>query len=396
MGIPCIDRLGERIEDGWRAAEYAPSAFPALAERSLRDANLPAELSADDVAIWALRTPKLPQQADPLGKFGQPPVTLFRGARFYIDALHWLDGTTTIHQHGFSGAFQVLKGSSIETLFAFELARTFDGHFVFGALQVSSSGLLGQGDVRPIQAGPKLIHSLFHLDRPSVSIVVRSNADPDVGPQFDYSRAGIGSNPFFADETADRKLQMVSMLRTVQHPRYEELVGDLVAESDLHTAYRLVRECGQHSAVDRLIDRVRDKDAAARFRAAMKNHRRERFLVGRRSMVTDAELRFFLGVLLNVSRRRDVLTLTRQRKPDADPPRQVAAWLRQLSNIRIKLQAEGAPWQPNLLGLPDFDDELERACVGILSGEAVRAEGSMAVAIAQLRALPGLDSLFND
>lgn len=396
MGFACIDSLGAQIEERWRAAEYAPFAFPDLSERLLRDANLPEQISPDDITTWALRTPKLPQQADPLAKFGQPPVTLFRGARFYIDALYWLDGTTTIHQHAFSGAFQVLAGSSIETQFAFERERTFDGHFVLGTLKVASSGMFRQGEVRPIWAGSKLIHSLFHLERPSVSIVVRTVTDPDVGPQFNYSRAGIGSNPFFTEETIDRKLQLVSMLKAIQHPAFERLVGDLIADADLHTAYRIVKECGQHGAVDRLIDRVRDKEAADLFRVAIRDHRRERFLVGRRSAVTDPELRFFLGVLLNASRRRDVLTLTQQKKPGVEPARQVAAWLRQLSNVTIKLQAEGVPWQPNLLGLPEFDDELERACVGLLSGETVGFEGKMAVAIAQLRALPALDCLFND
>ena len=268
-----------------------------------------------------------------------------------------------------------------------------------GALRVASSGLLSPAGARSARfwAGRKLIHLLFHLDRPSVSIVVRTVADPDAGPQFDYSRAGIGSNPFFTEETVDRKLQIVSMLKSIQHPAFEKLVGDQIAGSDLHTAYRIVRECGQHGAIERLIDRVRDKEVAQRFRVAIKHHRRERFLVGRRTAVADPELRFFLGVLLNAPRRRDVLTLTQQKKPDAEPARQVAAWLRQLSNVTIKLQAE--VFRGNRISSETHSsscDELEHACVDLLSGETVGFEGKLAAAIAQLRALPALDCLFND
>jgi hypothetical protein len=32
-----------------------------------------------------------------------------------IEALFWVDGTTSIHQHSFSGAFQVLAGKSIHS-----------------------------------------------------------------------------------------------------------------------------------------------------------------------------------------------------------------------------------------------------------------------------------------
>ena len=186
------------------------------------------------------------------------------------------------------------------------------------------------------------------------------------------------------------------MLRTVQHPAIETLVGDVIARSDLHTSYRIVRECGNLGVIDRLIDRVRDKDAAERFRASVKDHRRETFLMGRRNFISDPELRFFLGVLLNAPRRRDVLAVTQQKRSDLDPTVQVAAWLRQLSNVTVKLQAEGLPWQPNLLGLPDFDDELERACVGLLNNRPTPIDEKIARSIGQLRALPALGCLFDD
>jgi hypothetical protein len=395
MAIECIDRLGAEVESSWRAVDYALPAFPEIAERLLRDADLPSQISADDIAGWALRAPALPSQADPTAKFGQPPITLFRGARFYIDALFWIDGTTSIHQHGFSGAFQVLSGSSIESLFSFAVERAFDGHFLLGTLQVSSGGLLHQGDVRPILSGARLIHSVFHLDRPSISIVVRTVGDPGGTPQFSYLRAGIGRNPFFAEETMERRLQVVSMLRKVKHGSFERLVGDLIADTDLHTAYRIIVESANHGSVDSLIERVRDRAAADRFRVAIKDLRRESLLTGRRSVVTDPDMRFFLGVLLNATRQRDVLAITRQKQPDVRPAEQVATWLRRLSTVNAKLQVDGVPWQPNLLGLPEFDDRLERACVDYLAGRSPDAlDDVTARAFAQLRALPALNCLF--
>jgi hypothetical protein len=164
----------------------------------------------------------------------------------------------------------------------------------------------------------------------------------------------------------------------------------------MHTAYRVVEECASLASVYDLIDRVRDQTVADRFRATVRNHRRDRFLMTRRNVVTEPELRFFLGVLLNASRRQDVLTLTSQRNPKSDPVLQVAAWLRQLSQVTVKLQAEGVPWQPNLLGLPDIDDDVEHACVTFLRGETDHSNERAAKIFAQLRTVPALACLFDD
>src|SRR6266478_9159717 len=161
MGIPVVDALGEKIERDWSRQNYDELAFPDICLGALRSAAVHEALTPDQIVAWALSSP-LPQQADPKSKFGQPPITLFRSRRFYVDALFWVDGTTSIHDHGFSGAFQVLSGSSIETTFDFGENRDVGGQLRLGASNVRSTDLLPQGDVRPLTAGPALIHSLFH------------------------------------------------------------------------------------------------------------------------------------------------------------------------------------------------------------------------------------------
>ncbi|HXJ21143.1 MAG TPA: hypothetical protein VMT03_13005 [Polyangia bacterium] len=398
MSIASVVQLGAEIEARWRAADYALHLLPGLATRALAEVRLLASLHPDEIVEWALSGDELPQQPDPTAKFGQPPVTLFRGRRSHIDALFWVDGTTTIHQHGFSGAFQVLSGSSIETRYAFDSERSIDGRFLIGKLRVASTSFLRPGDIRPIESGSRLIHALFHLERPSITIVVRSFSDADAGPQYDYALPGIGHDPFFMDVTRDRALQLVGMLRTTEHPRFEGLVGDLIERSDLHSAYRVLRECASLpdvSMFERLIARVRDASAADMFRQAFEENRRIAFLRTRRNLVKDPELRFFLGVLLNAHRRQDVLTLVSERDPGVDAAKQVAACLRRLSEVTVKLQAAGIPWQPNLLGLPAFTDELEAFVAQFVAGGERRADTEAGRAfMGKLQAIPALACLF--
>src|SRR5262249_21755087 len=143
------------------------------------------------------------------------------------------------------------------------------GRLRFGELGVLGSALRRPGEVRPFSAGPGYIHSLFHLDRPTVSLVVRTLSDPAPGLPLAYSPAGVAYDPFFEDHARDRMVQIVDMLRKTEHPRFETLVGDVVAGADLETGFSVLRACARLSdagLLDRLIDRLPDPEARARVR----------------------------------------------------------------------------------------------------------------------------------
>ncbi len=40
----------------------------------------------------------------------KPPLTVFAGRRFYIAINFWPNATVSIHEHGFTGVFQVMAG----------------------------------------------------------------------------------------------------------------------------------------------------------------------------------------------------------------------------------------------------------------------------------------------
>jgi hypothetical protein len=397
MGIPVVDELGRDLERAWQTADYGLAAFPDLCGEMLGAARLHERLDPDDV-VRAVFEGRLPEQSDLEARFGQPPVTLFRGARFHVSALHWVDGTTSIHDHAFSGAFVVLSGSSIETTFRFETARDVDGHLRLGALGVLGSGLRRPGEVRPFASGPGYIHSLFHLQRPTISLVVRTDVPRGAGVQLEYSPAGVAHDPFFREQRRDRTVQMVDMLRRTEHPRFEALVGDLIAGADLDTAFSVLRACARFpdgDRVERLVGRVRDADAAARLGAWLAHRRRIDFLLGRRALVHDADLRFLLAVLLNAQRRADALDLVAAYGPGVEPARQAAAWLRLLAGTTMKLQVGGTPFEPNVLGLPPFTDAGEQALGDLLAGRERTLTAEERAFLDRLRALPPLAALFS-
>ena len=186
VGIEAFNKLGDEIEGLWLETNYNEDDLPSIAADALKRADLPAKLSAWDVVEWSLSENNLPPQRDLHGRFGDPPITIYSGPRFHIDLYFWFEGTTAIHQHGFCGAFQVLLGSSIHSWYEFERKEKVNTFFEIGDIRLKVCEILEVGDVQEIWGGRRYIHSLFHLDRPSATIVVRTDRSPIDLPQFSY------------------------------------------------------------------------------------------------------------------------------------------------------------------------------------------------------------------
>src|SRR2546426_3345089 len=170
-----FNELGELVETNWRKRDYLEDEFPEIAAHALAEIDLAkAGVSPWEIIRWLHAEPQLTRQQDIEGSFGNPPITLYNGPRFYIDIYFWLDGTTDIHQHGFAGAFQVLTGSSLHSRYSFREEQAINEHFLLGQVSLRDVELLRAGDIRTIIPGKEHIHSLFHLDRPPCTITVRT------------------------------------------------------------------------------------------------------------------------------------------------------------------------------------------------------------------------------
>src|SRR6266487_5293697 len=203
--------LGSLVESLWRGKNYSETAFPDIAARALTQTNLRESVSPSEIIRWVHTEVQLPRQQDIEANFGNPPITLYCGPRFYIDIYFWLDGTTEIHQHSFAGAFQVLTGSSIHCRYSFREKEAINEHFLLGEISFEDVELLREGDIREIIPGRQHIHSLFHLDRPSTTVAVRTFGMPSFQPQYSYRKPYLAVDPFYKEPSLIKKLQTVAM-----------------------------------------------------------------------------------------------------------------------------------------------------------------------------------------
>src|SRR6185312_4089208 len=218
--------LGENILGRWKRENFSLAKFPDIARAAL-DKRPPArEVGLASVMRDFLLNDEQPAQTD--SPFGEPELVVYNHPRFYIQLLFWLEGTTAIHQHEFSGAFHVMHGSSIHARYEFEKATPVTPYLRVGDLRMKKMELLKAGRTVPIISGPSDIHSLFHLDTPSVTAVVRTQHDPGTGPQFNYLPPHVAFDPHLNDSLMSRRKQLVDVLEQAEDPAYPELVMEMI------------------------------------------------------------------------------------------------------------------------------------------------------------------------
>jgi hypothetical protein len=99
---------------------------------------------------------------------------------------------------------------------------------------------LTKGDIRTIEAGGRFIHSLFHLEHPSISLVVRTHLEPDRCPQLSYRPPFIAIDPFVEDRLREQRIQLLRMIE-VGHPTLlAPLLFELAATQDLPSLFHIL------------------------------------------------------------------------------------------------------------------------------------------------------------
>ncbi|QQS32023.1 MAG: hypothetical protein IPM50_10095 [Acidobacteriota bacterium] len=364
-----IEKLGEEVERRWKAENYNEDKLPEIAADALRKAHAHEHITAWEVAEWSLRQTELPVQRDLAARFGDPPITLYSAPRFHIDVYFWFEGTTAIHQHAFCGAFQVLHGSSIHSWYEFNSDRRINMFYETGEMNLKVCQLLEIGDVQEIWPGRQYIHSLFHLDQPSATLIIRTDRSPLEQPQFSYHKPGLAIDPFFEQPTVVKQAQVLAAFVRAGREDADTLIREYLAGADLQTTFNLLVHIRGYLRTDQIGSFFLPQDKSARFNAMLEaveeRHGEDAAMIRRvfahydiideilirRGYVTQPELRFFLALLMNLDSRDAIFALIRQRFPDTDPVEKVLDWIFDLAQTRI-FGVEGA----NAIGIAEFGD----------------------------------------
>jgi hypothetical protein len=337
--LKIISDLGEAVERRWCELGYAESKFPKVAEEALRRFQPARSVGTESVARWLIEEFQVPEQhLEPF--FGQPPVIVYRGSRFYVEVLFWFDGATSVHQHGFSGAFLVLAGSSIHAKYRFDFHREVNSTVGVGALKRTSLELLQKGDVRPILAGERMIHSTFHLDRPTLTLVIRTYSEYMATPQFTYWPPSIAIDDGDPPPRLDRQLKLLLLLRECGDPTFAKHAASFLRGTDFRAASHFFKTHYEHlrendpATLKRLVAVARKSHGSLvdTWPAVFAEDARGNDIFRYRTFVQNLEHRYFLALLLNLHDRKSILKFISLRYPKKSAKQLVLRWVHELTD----------------------------------------------------------------
>jgi hypothetical protein len=332
-----FEGLGRTVLKRWKRENFSLAKFPRIARASLDERPPARQLDLPAFMRGFLLGDEQPAQTD--SDFGEPEIVVYSHPRFFIQVLFWMEGTTAIHQHEFSGAFHVMHGSSIHARYAFERARPVTPHLRVGDVRMTKIELLEAGRTVPIVSGHRTIHSLFHLDSPSVTVVVRTQHDPGTGPQFNYLPPHVAVDPLQGDLLTMRRRQLLDVLEQVGDAGYAGLVMEMIADLDFERGFHVLRHCmwylqrlGAWGAAIKAFEK-RHGTLAAGVEATLREEGRRNVIRSLRNSVTEPGHRFFLALLMNAPTRDDLLALVAQRFPDEPGADVVMRWVEELTEV---------------------------------------------------------------
>lgn len=335
-----FDDLGKLVAEHWHRLGRRTGALAEAAASALESLPPGPEVGALPVLEHAAGCEDLPAfQSAMSDVFGQPPLVLHQGDGFYIQALNWIDGTTDIHQHGFDGAFAVAEGMSLHVRYRFDPGdQLADGHLVVGTLSMEEPEILRPGEVRPINAGFGFVHALFHLERPTVTVVVRNLTSGLDHPQFSYLRPGLGFDKLWSDRRTGKRLQALGAIHRLDPTAARKMVADVVADAPPWLSF-----LAAHDALYRLgwSDEVADlcrvlgrrlPPLAGLLEPAFQLEAQVGNVLARRGLLTERHHRILLAMLANLPDRAAVRSVVGELHPGEQPERRILEWVNELSS----------------------------------------------------------------
>jgi hypothetical protein len=335
--------LGRAVSQAWTEKGRRQSDLPEVAEEGLQKVEVPVDLNAVNLLGWASGAEGLPQQSSAKDIFGEPPLILHHEEDFFVQALTWMDGTTAVHQHGFAGAFKVVQGASLHVEHSFSVAeRLADERLVVGELTRLGPEVLRPGDVRRIEPGDAFIHALFHLERPTITIVVRNSSCGLPHPQYSYWSPGLGFDGLWEDRMFSKRLQSVDSLLKLDPDQGRRTVEELVAQRPVWEAFRIVEYwCNRHgwndvtaSLTDRLV--VRAGSLGPVLASAFEQELRVRQILARRGLINVLHQRLLLALLANLPDAESISSVLGQLYPDQTARDLLLDWVTELSTPALR------------------------------------------------------------
>lgn len=229
-----VRNLGDSTQRLWQQCDFNENQFSEICYTKLQEFSRAADFNLENL----LEDLVLSGELSGIQKnhfFSQMQVTLYQEENFFIELLNWTEGSTSTHDHSFSGAFLVLQGTSFHSSYKFEKIKVINSRLHVGNLLLNQAEILRTGSVREIKAGGDFVHSVFHLSLPTCTLVIRTNIEKNYLPQLDYKGQHIAHAPDHVTFKQKHIIQSLSVAKSWGEEYYEAFFKKILISADVES-----------------------------------------------------------------------------------------------------------------------------------------------------------------
>lgn len=313
--IGLFQDLASAIRKKWASLNYDERFFSEIATESLKSARL-----QDTFDVFKLldefENTHVIDSNQAYSNFSDLQLIPYRDSKFYIEVLHWTNGTTTIHEHAFYGAFCVVLGESINVEYDFSIETEVNFSMKIGSMAVSKAERLVSGDIRTLYPSRKSIHSIFHLAIPSVTVVVRTINLSMAMPQYEYRFPHIAVDTQNVNIDVIKRVQSRLFRLSVQPNIFQKQWLNDVSNLSVDELYWTIRTLGldwmNDDARDALEARFSSQSILLKMLTSLQHEKNAQKLAQLRMKLTTYEHRLLLAVAMSLQDRASMFLLLKQ------------------------------------------------------------------------------------
>lgn len=206
-------------------------------------------IDADKLLTQIMRGENQTEQYAPNHKFPDARFTLFNGVQFVIEINVWQNSFTEAHEHGFVGAFKLVKGAAFNAKYSFKKmpSQSFKPDLLSGERALTDLIDIESNKPQIISYGHNFIHKIVHLDSPSATLIIRTKASTNKKKRYIYNPK-LAYFPSYYSDKLHQVSEYINVCAQLSEDKYwEACVKAIEILSPKELFYFLIKQVGTSS-----------------------------------------------------------------------------------------------------------------------------------------------------
>ena len=257
-----VDAISEEATCRWQKEDFDSNYFCNIVSDSIRNHWSDVKVTLEDILKnFSNVSRRVPQQRH---QFSDMQLVLFDNGILFAELLVWWNRGTSIHDHGFSGVLLQVNGSSLEFRYSAS-GKSISARGAIDEIVLDEVVHTRCGDERVILPGRTLCHFVYHLEKPTVSLIFRTHIDQTLSPQQSYFPPFLVLSHESPGINLSKKIAVLRMLRDVDPDRHLQRVFAEIEEAGHSSRFWLIRSFVRDMLSSRTLEKLNSYGGESRL-----------------------------------------------------------------------------------------------------------------------------------